>query len=752
VALGSVVATALGWAWILRQGRGRRSAGPPASRGFWLLTLGLPGLAFALFVPAGEYLIEGADGSAYIAIGRNLARTGALVSPDPLLAIFPDGLRRFLVWSGMPDVLDRFPGGFRLSAGSDTVQPDFFHLLPVWVAIAESALGSFAAYWVNVTFGALSVLLVWLIGCRVWSQAAGATAAVLMAANFAQVWYTRLPSSEILGQFFLLSGVLFTLQAWDRRDPVAGAAAGIAVGMAAFVRIDALVFVPLAFVWVAWARYHGGRAPVWTWYAACLAVISAHAAGHALTLSRLYTLRIATSGWARASQIVESVGAGLFVLVALGVVVVFLAVRRVIGRPALLAASACGLGGMAAVAPGVAWVVGRLLTPAGLIAGLAGLSVLLLRQDPIRSAPLLVPFAVHAGLLFVWGEVVELPDDFRRAVTVLLPATMLGVGILVATISTWRNWLGRLIWLLPVGMFLALAADTWPVLRSPAMRGVHRQVAALAASLPSDAVVLTDWSVPGHLALALQYTFDRPAARLPPRVASAGEVEELFDSLLASRRPVVLAVNASAGDGTLRVDRRDLAGFALDRIGVWPLHLVRLEPAVGSFPREVRPRDVAVHLYRVDRAGRGVPAVLPLVLDVGGDDFPYILGGFHGAEAMPSGSARWTTGQARLLIPRLVLGVGQPATLALRVTAGRRPGLGRVEARVSIEDVLAGIIAVSGPGFETHQLSLPSELQTRLAQAPTALTIETDTFVPKDAGLGADDRVLGIAVDWILLK
>ena len=139
---GAVALAVAGWAWLARDLRAK----PPRSTlsrsmksAAWIaITLAA---AAALYAKPGDYLIEGRDASVYLAVGHTIQRSGGLTEPDPVLPLLSgearDGLlTRDRSWPRLPN---RFPGGIQITEG-DRVVPNFFHLLPVWIALFVGAL------------------------------------------------------------------------------------------------------------------------------------------------------------------------------------------------------------------------------------------------------------------------------------------------------------------------------------------------------------------------------------------------------------------------------------------------------------------------------------------------------------------------------------------------------------------------------------------------------------------------------------
>jgi hypothetical protein len=727
------------------------AARAPVSRRAWIFLAIIVATAAALFSKPGEYVIEGADASVYLSIGRNIAKTGGISSTDPIVGLMPKELQPsfFAPNDRNPDLDNRLPGGLRI--GSDGgIHPDFFHLLPVWIAMADAVAGPYGGYFVNVVFAVLSVIVVWLIGRRVWSPAAGGVAAALLAVNFGQIYYARLASSEMLAQFLLLSGAFFTVLVWDSRQRVAGASAGVAIGLAAFTRIDLLLLmVPLAVLWLLQTR-SGQLGQAWRWYATSLTLLAGHAAVHSLTVSALYTHRLYDDSWKVLARLQAQMDATTLVAAALMTALAAVAIKKL--RRRWLAWAALGVGlTLILLSPVVVVTASRLLSPVGLAVAVAGLGVILTRPLNWRVLPVLVPFLAGAALMLAWRETSILPADFRRAVPAVLPGAMLLIGFVVGTVANSRGWPSAAVWLLPLGLGGWYLAQTEPILRTPPGRHIHAQVAQLAEQLPPGAVVLTDRSVPGHLALALQYTFGRSALRMDARPIGDDGIEPLVERLLAAGRPVFAAIAPLVADRSTGLRRSDVARFDMHQAFAMTMRYDVVVPVRGLFPRRQRVDEVPITLYRIT-ARDTAAAARPLTIDIGDDDFSFVIRGFHEPESFQLGKARWTTGESLLALPRIEGSATTGLTIVLRLSAHRPPGMAPPAARLSVDDVPIGAIPVTTSGVHEYRLALPEAILARVLAGPTMLTISTGSFIPKAVGFNDDGRQLGILLDWIRIE
>ncbi len=755
VLLGGSLLSAVALAGARRELRASSLKVARVARGRWLFLLLVAGLAALVFSRPGEYLIEGADASVYLASGRQIERTGAITSADPLLELMPPGLRSAFFVAG-PTNRQEFallPGGLPIGADG-RVHPSFFHLFPVWVAIATAAFGSYGGYFVNVVLAVFGVIAVALIGRRLWSPAAGMVAAALLVVNFGQILLARLPSSEMLAQFMGLSAIFFTLLAWDHRARVAGACAGAAAGLAAFTRVDSLILIVIpAVAWLVLTRRGKSVGPAWSWYAAVLGVVSIHAAVHGATVAQVYVQRMVEDGLPRLWSVAMYLGVTTAIVLTLTVAAAGFLILKY-KRRSLLWVGICAALALIVLPTPMIVLLNKLVTPVGLMAAVAGLGLVFAARWDQRILILVVPLLIQTALLMVWTVAVVLPGDSRRVIPLMLPAFTLLIGFLSTHVARRGTWLALGIWLLPIGLWAGFAWNAEPVVRAPLMRGVEAQVAAIASHIPPNALVVLDRSVPGHLPLALHYGFGRPSVRMADRPTGDGEIAQLITAAFGAQRPVFVAV-ASLPLVDLpphRLWRRDFAKFHIEQEATLPLRYTVLPSVMKLFPREFRAVEIDVALYRVSARDRehGVP--LPFVLDVGGDDFSALVDGFHAAEQMQSAMARWTDGDSRIGLPRLSSTPAGTMTLVLRLSADRAPGRVAAPVHIAVDGMPVGSITNVSIKLQEYRLTLPAEVQARLLAAPTIMSITSDAFTPKALGLNDDDRRLGLVLDWVRIE
>ena len=125
--------------------------------------------------------------------------------------------------------------------GEDLLVPQFFPGAFVWPGLGDLAGGVWGGLYVVPLFGALSVGISFVLGRELFGRWAGLLGAALLAAGYAQVWWARYPSSEVLTQFFILAGSVVRARFVRGGGGGTGLLAGALLGGAMLVRVDAFL-------------------------------------------------------------------------------------------------------------------------------------------------------------------------------------------------------------------------------------------------------------------------------------------------------------------------------------------------------------------------------------------------------------------------------------------------------------------------------------------------------------------------------
>lgn len=297
------------------------------------------GLAFGALVARPFEVILGArDAGVYALTGFSIARTGGIVQYDPLVASIAadqessDPELRAAAAQAETNFLgvqnrERFiatrlrAAGFMINEGDlarGRIVPQFFHLYPSWIGLLAALLGERGGLLATGVLGLLGVWSVGMIGRRLAGGWAGFLAALLLAINGVQVWFSRYSTSEAAAQFLCFAALYFFAAmaapdehasddpssvpgggaaapgarrvAWSISPPVAyGFLSGVAAGQLVLVRIDSVFLVVpllvgyLLYCWLT-RRWRAEQLAL----AVGLGAILLHAALHIAFIARSY--------------------------------------------------------------------------------------------------------------------------------------------------------------------------------------------------------------------------------------------------------------------------------------------------------------------------------------------------------------------------------------------------------------------------------------------------------------------------------
>jgi len=735
-----------GGVWARRARLPRPSLGLPAL--LWVLALTVTGAA--LIRPV-ESLVDSADENIYRHLASLISHRGGLAVNDRLLESTPPEEWRALLMleKHWPHRLDRFDGGIQVAAGNPRLEPNFLHLLPAWTAAVMVLGGPAAAPWAAPLLALLSPVALFLAVRRLFTAEAAVAASALLVSNAAQVWAGRLPLSEVPAQLFVVSGIFFVAWWLSDRSALPAVLSGIAFGLSALCRLDTLVLIipfvvgVLAIDWSRGVRAH--------WHAATIALglLLLQAVLHSLTVSQPYLLRLA-----RLTTKDQSLGALGALAAAVTVVLGLLVMFRLSGRR--LPSWAIARSGQIAAVSIVVWLAWRrgngfmshhlvlALTPLG--AGLACIGVVWLAGKRDLGVALVTTLLLVSSVAYVESarDKPELPGVLRRDIPVLLPLSLIAMTALLfpAGARPLRRLVGvgAGVWLVVTG-----AAHVPVVWLESSGAETHRALADLAGEFPPDALVIVEPGLPTHLDLAMDFTFDRTALAQRRVPAARPAVRAAITRTLKASTPVfILARNGSEappGDATA------LAGLALEPKRTLTLPVDRLFPALGAWPDTI---DHVVYPLSVYQAR--IIATLPWRVDIGGQDHGTLGAGWRDREALLGASGRWTTGgAAEIAIPALECAARSSLTLQVRLASLRPGGLPQPPLRLTINGDVIGSFRPEDSGFRVYAFALSPAVTGQVCRTPTTMILSAPQFVPhRDAGL-ADDRPLGVAVDWVEL-
>ncbi|MFT4197673.1 MAG: phospholipid carrier-dependent glycosyltransferase [Pseudoxanthomonas sp.] len=221
----------------------------------WLL------LACLLFrLPPYHYVLGGQDQGVYVNMAHYIARTGAIRIDDEVLKRLSGSpfLQRYLAENYPPVAVGQgprperdsyLPGLYVSSAAGTRLDFQFYHLFPMWMALAIAVFGAGAGVYALTLFASLSVLFAyWLVLALSGSRRAALVAGLLLALNPLHAFFSKFPVTEVPTLAFSLLG--FSGLAWywfgapDQRHRRWLALSAVAFGALFLTRISGFMYVP----------------------------------------------------------------------------------------------------------------------------------------------------------------------------------------------------------------------------------------------------------------------------------------------------------------------------------------------------------------------------------------------------------------------------------------------------------------------------------------------------------------------------
>jgi len=775
---------------------------PRSGIGYWLL--GIIVIASLLFFRPFESILGTSDAGVYLGMGANIARTGAIRARDPLLADLTGGLENELLYSY------RFPRGSELMRffGDgvriwDIKQGVLFsqqnHLYQVWVAIFHSIFGmrtgvnplapldllgilehfSRTPIFLYVTpfFGLLGVIALYFAGKALFNDRVGLLASFLLAINAAQMWFSRWAMAEVLTQF-LVFGALYCFALYVKTAQHSfGLLAGFGLGLAVFSKAEGIFLIVPVVLYFVYLRFTRKLRPGHLYFFAPFAALLLHWLIHSLLLSRTQFLAIG-----RALPYFSSIGPlaiGGAVLVAVLVILAFLKVegwRLKVGgrwiRPAvafvivLLALYAYFIRPNAAVPQMVYYHpaggmirtyneenlvrLGWYVTPLGLLLALGGLVAMILRERD-EGAIFFLGVAMLYSFVFIHSALVNPIHIYwiRRYVTAVIPSIMLFISYGLFQISNFKPqtsnpwpWTGRI---LAVGLTLALAASLLQTSLALAgqrpYQGAVAQMNRLAEQIGDGGVVILESPLIGDpFALPLTYLYGKDSFVLQGRTPDSRRFFDLVERWRQRGKEVFYI----AYDGLTRVRSDD---YVFSPVGEVVLDIPLPETSFEHLPQGLIHHPYQLEIYKIEPAWKREAPIYPFSLDVGRFDYGYLLSGFHARESSDGRWYRWMGETAEVILPWVP--EGRSLILSLTVGSQRPAGVEPAEVSLYLNEHLLDRFAL-GNEFKTHTVVVPPELVADPRAKTALLRLETNTWVPAEAGL-EDVRKLGIVLDHIEL-
>ncbi len=203
------------YAWKTRQ---KRYGVDPAPRWRHIALL----MVFILFfrLPAYNYVSGGQDEGVYVNAAQHIERTGGVEVHDEVTRRLSDSpyLQQYLLEnrSVYPDGINYLPGIYARNFASSRLEFQFYHQLPVWMALFAGLFGTTFGVYALTFFALLSVLFFYRLALLLTrSYHAALAAGGLLALNPLHAFFSKFPVTEVPTLAFSLIGFTLLAAYWS---------------------------------------------------------------------------------------------------------------------------------------------------------------------------------------------------------------------------------------------------------------------------------------------------------------------------------------------------------------------------------------------------------------------------------------------------------------------------------------------------------------------------------------------------------
>jgi hypothetical protein len=401
--------------------------------------------------------------------------------------------------------------------------------------------------------------------------------------------------------------------------------------------------------------------------------------------------------------------------------------------------------------------LGWYVTPLGLLLALGGL-IAMISSETDEGVIFFMGTAMLYGFVFLHSALVNPIHVYwiRRYITVVIPSIMLFISYGLFQIPNVQYTISNIQY--PISTSLPRARGILAAVLTITLAGYFlRTSLALAGQMPyqgavwqmdhlaeqlSDraAVILESPLIGDHFALPLTYLYGKDSFVLQGQNLNNERFFELVESWRGRGREVFYV----AHDGLTRVRSED---YIFSPVGEVALDIPLPETSFDHLPQGIVHQPYGLEIYKIEPAWKRESAIYPFSLDVGRFDYGYLMSGFYGREGGPGGWYRWTGKTAEVLVPWAP--EGKNLVLSLAVGSQRPAEVEPVKVSLYLDGLLLDRFDL-GNEFKTHTVVVPSDSMDDRQAESALLRLETNAWVPAEAGL-QDVRELGIVLDRVEL-
>ncbi|MDP3980209.1 MAG: glycosyltransferase family 39 protein, partial [Chlamydiota bacterium] len=191
-----------------------------------------------------EYITGHWDPGTYLNTGFNLANSGSLLIHDKLLSRMPT--KDQAVFAPSREDLTRTPGFYMKDPHAGQMIPQFYHTYPVWLALFFQYFGAKGALMLNPLFALCSIWTLFLLLKNLFNTKTAYMGLIIFSFNIVQIWNARFATSEVLAQYFILSGIYILYEAKkDHQTLLLTILSSGSFAMAILTRTTSILIIPL---------------------------------------------------------------------------------------------------------------------------------------------------------------------------------------------------------------------------------------------------------------------------------------------------------------------------------------------------------------------------------------------------------------------------------------------------------------------------------------------------------------------------
>ena len=739
-------------------------------------------IAITLFFHPFEWIAGGGDPGIYVNTGVNIAKTASIVIyDDPIFTDIPNEIVSDFYRSTLKSCpfaglyYDRFTGA---------VFPQFYHLFPVWIATVYSVFGLMNSLYITPLFGMLGIISVYLAGKRYFNDNVGLIASALLCISLPQIWYSRYPTTEVMTQFLIFSG-LFTFIIFQRTSkPFIGVLSAICFGETLLTRIDSVLILLPIILFFGYLRFTDKFKKHHFYFIVPFTLLSIHAFTHAVTVSGEYTFgTIRGMTGMRVNSLLElihEIGEYKVIFCIILIITVFVLMNiyspKIMSKISKFSIHGKYVQYCFSIAIALLFIYFSFIRPLciskaitygalnlgmsydelnlvrlswytsslGILLGVVGI-ILLFYRKPYKETYFFLIFALLFTTIFIYKSMIMPPLHWwvRRYVPVILPSFMIAIGYTLDKIKDIKYGKLAAIILLCVLIVYSMNIDA-SVINHIEFEGFIDQTDTLAKHYNKNDVLIFDGGISGNiLPVPLKYIYEKNTINL--RHADPRLHQDYVDYVLLES---MISIWNNNGKTVFMANPQENTAYALNYTFVptqkTTMQFPLMEQTYLSLPSKIHVVTVPIIFYKVEPSKKfDISGIY--IIDLGPTDLGYIKD-FHGTEYKGNTTFRWTKDVSYVKMP--ISKSDAHLSLQLHINGWRPANVSPANVSLVVNSHLLTNFT-AGLAWKTYSFTIPKDF---LTEEPLIIEIHSETFVPCKYMDSSDQRDIGVMVDWIKLE